>query len=85
MSSKTVIRTFDNLTSSAARFGNLSPFGLLFEPFGNQYFALATWQFGYFLGYFWKIVKRTYAIWYKSKDLYANLVNFEVYLKVPVS
>ena len=44
---------------SATRLGNLLPFGLLFEPFGNQYFALATWQFGYFLGYFWKIVKKT--------------------------
>ena len=36
---------------SAARFGNLLPFGLLFEPFGDQYFALVTFQFGYFLGY----------------------------------
>ena len=43
---------------SSARFGNLSPFGLLFEQFGGQYFALETWQFGYFLGYFWKIVKK---------------------------
>ena len=39
---------------SAARFDNLSPFGLLFEPFGDQYFALATWQFGFFLGDFLK-------------------------------
>ena len=39
---------------SAARFGNLSPFGLLFQPFGDQYFALATWEFGDFLGYFLK-------------------------------
>ena len=46
------------LFSSAARFGNLSPFRLLFEPFGDQYFALAAWQFGKFLGYFWKIVKK---------------------------
>ena len=44
--------------SSAARFRYLSPFGLPFEPFGDQYFALATLQFGYFLGYFWKIVKK---------------------------
>ena len=27
---------------SAARFGNLSPFGLLFQQFGDQYFDLAT-------------------------------------------
>ena len=39
---------------SAARFGDLSPFGLLFQPLGNQYFALATWKFGNFLGYFLK-------------------------------
>ena len=43
--------------SSAARFCNLEPVGLLFEPFGNQYFDLATMKisfkgfqkFGYFL------------------------------------
>ena len=29
-------------TNIAARFGNLEPFGLLFEPFGVQYFDLAT-------------------------------------------
>ena len=27
---------------SAARFGDLLPFRRLFEPFGDQYFALAT-------------------------------------------
>ena len=44
---------------SAARFGDLSPVGLLFEPFVDQYFALATLKFGYFLGYFSKIVIKT--------------------------
>ena len=36
------------VSTSAARFGDFSPFGLLFEPFGDKNFALATWQFGYF-------------------------------------
>ena len=45
--------------SSAARFGDLSPFGRLFEPFGDQYFSLATLKFGYFLGYFSIIVIKT--------------------------
>ena len=40
--------------SSAARFGDLEPFGLLFEPFGDKYFALATKKFGYLLCYFSK-------------------------------
>ena len=51
-------------SSSAARFGDLSPFGLLFEPFGDQYFALVTWQFGYFLGYFWKNLKKNGLNWF---------------------
>ena len=45
--------------NSAARFGDLSPFGRLFEPFGDQYFSLATLKFGYFLGYFSIIVIKT--------------------------
>ena len=36
----------------AVRFGDLLPFGLLFEPFGDQYFDLAILKFGSFLGYF---------------------------------
>ena len=32
---------------SAAKFGDLSLFGLLFEPFGNQYFTLATFWAGF--------------------------------------
>ena len=40
---------------SAARFRDLSPFGQLFEPFGDQHFAMATWQFGYFLGLLFKM------------------------------
>ena len=44
---------------SAVRFGNLESVGLLFEPFGNHYFDLATSIFGYFLFYFTKIVKKT--------------------------
>ena len=45
---------------SAARFGDLSPFGLLFQPFGDQYFALATWEFGNFLGYFTKLTQNRF-------------------------
>ena len=45
--------TFTHI-GSAARFGDLLPFGLLFQPFGDQYFDLATWEFGDFLGYFLK-------------------------------
>ena len=45
---------------SVARFGNLKPFGLLFEPFGNQYFALTTLKISHFLSYLYKIVKKPY-------------------------
>ena len=44
--------------SSAARFGNLLPFGQLFEPFGDQSFVLATLKFGDLLVDFSKIVKK---------------------------
>ena len=44
---------------SAARFGDLEPFGRFFEPFGAQYFDLAILKFGSFLGSFLKIVKKT--------------------------
>ena len=47
-------RVFD---ISAARFGNLEPFGLLFKPFGD--FAWGTLKFGNFLSDFSKIVKKT--------------------------
>ena len=40
---------------SAARFGDLAPFGLLFQPFGDQYFDLATWEFGDFFGLLFKM------------------------------
>ena len=40
--------SFAYVDTSAARFGNLYPFGLLFELFGDRYFALATLKFGYF-------------------------------------
>ena len=40
--------------TSAARFGDLLPFGLLFQPFGDQYFDLATWKYGDYLSYFLK-------------------------------
>ena len=46
-------------SNSAARFGDLWPFGLFFEPFGRQYFALATLKCSYFLGYFSKMVIKT--------------------------
>ena len=49
--------------SSAARFGNLLPFGQLFEPFGDQNFVLATLKFGDLLGDFSKIVEKTYLNW----------------------
>ena len=42
------------MTGSAAKFGNWSPFGLLFEQLATKFWALATWHFGYFLGYFLK-------------------------------
>ena len=48
--------------TSAGRFGDLEPFGLLFEPFGDQYFDLAILKFGYFLGYFPKIVKNLFKL-----------------------
>ena len=44
-------RTQVTLVTSAARFGNL-------EPFGSQYFDLAILKFGYFLSYLSKIVKK---------------------------
>ena len=37
---------------SAASLGDLKPFGLLFEPFGDQYFDLAIFKFANFLGYY---------------------------------
>ena len=43
-----------SLPSSAARFGDLEPFGRFFEPFGAQYFDLAILKFGSFLGFFFK-------------------------------
>ena len=43
------------IRNSAARFGDLSPFGRLFVPFGDQNFDLATFRFGDFLGVFSKI------------------------------
>ena len=47
-----MVLTFDQLP-------DLEPFGLLFEPFGDQYFDLAIFKFGYFLGYFSIIIKKT--------------------------
>ena len=44
------------LVISAARFGDLSPFGRLFEPFGDQNFVLGTLKFGDFLGNFEKLL-----------------------------
>ena len=46
-------------SSSAARFGDLEPFGQIFEPLGAQYFDLAILKFSSFLGSFSKIVKKT--------------------------
>ena len=47
------------LIASAARFGDLEPFGQFFEPFGAQYFDLAIFKFGSFLGSFLKLSKKT--------------------------
>ena len=51
---RNVVDCLRELFSSAARFGDLSPFGRLFEPFGDQLFDLAILKFGSFLGYFSK-------------------------------
>ena len=40
------------IITSAARFGDLWPFGQLFEPFDDQFFDLAILKFGSFLGSF---------------------------------
>ena len=48
------ISVFFTFTVSAARFGHLSPFGRLIDPFGDQFFDLAIFKFGSFWGYFSK-------------------------------
>ena len=48
------------LPDSAARFGDSKPFGLIFEPFDDQYFDFATLKFGYILGDFLKIVEKLF-------------------------
>ena len=45
------------LLPSAARFRDLLLFGLLLKPFGDHYFALATWQFGLILKMNQKLVQ----------------------------
>ena len=51
---------------SAARFGYLESFVLLFEPFGNQYFDLATLKFGYFSKFFKKPILTILSIIFKA-------------------